>query len=45
LFFIEPVIITEYLLEAYQPVTHFAKGNFGILVLLVRQRLVRIILS
>jgi hypothetical protein len=38
LFYIEPVIITEYLLEACNPVTHLAKGNFGILVLLVLQR-------
>ncbi len=45
LFYIEPVIVTEYLLEACNPGTHLAKGNFGILVLLVRQRPVEIFLS
>ena len=38
LFYIEPAIIAEYLLEACNPITHLAKSNFGILVLLVFQR-------
>jgi len=45
LFHIEPAIITEYLLEACNPGTQFAKRNFGILVLLVLQRPGRICLA
>ncbi|MFC1875744.1 hypothetical protein ACFL2E_00510 [Thermodesulfobacteriota bacterium] len=39
LFYIEPAFIAVNLLETCHPVTHLAKGNFGILVLLVLQRL------
>jgi hypothetical protein len=45
LFYIEPAIIAEYLLEACNPGTHLAQGNFGILVLLVLQRSGRICLA
>ena len=42
LFYIEAAIIAKYLLEACNPGAHLAKGNFGILFLLVLQRAGRI---